>query len=240
MSASGTLTSLYSFTVDSNGASPNGLVEGSGGYFYGTTQYGGSNSENGTVFKISTNGALTRLYSFTNGIDGANPLAGLVQTTDGDFYGTTPYGGSNGEGTVFKINTNGTLTTLHAFGSVTNASGVALDGANPVGELVQGSDGYFYGTTEGGGVDGMGTVFRLAVVVAAAPMFQGAVLTGSALMLTWSTAVGGMYQLQNNSDLIANYWTNVSGRMIATGGTLTTTNSITNGPQRFYRLVLVP
>ncbi|HXR04337.1 MAG TPA: choice-of-anchor tandem repeat GloVer-containing protein [Verrucomicrobiae bacterium] len=153
-------TSLYSFTGTNDGAWPvAGLVRGSDGYFYGTTQYGGTNGWYGTVFKISTNGALTTLYSFTGGNDGANPQAGLVQGGGGNFYGTTTpsswgYGGP-GFGTVFKISTNGMLTTLYSFT-------YGNDGAGPCGTLVQGSDGYFYGTTQGGGTNGVGTVFRIS------------------------------------------------------------------------------
>jgi uncharacterized repeat protein (TIGR03803 family) len=62
---------------------------GSDGYFYGTTSGGGGPNKSGTVFKITTNGALTSLYSFTGGNDGANPVAALVQGSDGNFYGTT-------------------------------------------------------------------------------------------------------------------------------------------------------
>ena len=94
----------------------------------------------GTVFKISTNGALTSLYSFTGGNDGANPVAGLVQGSDGNFYGTTSGGGTNDAGTVFKISTNGALTSLYSFTG-------GNDGAYPYAGLVQGSDGNFYGTT---------------------------------------------------------------------------------------------
>ena len=96
------------------------------------------------MFKISTNGALTSLYSFTGGNDGADPEAGLVQGSDGNFYGTTAYGGTNGAGTVFKISTNGALTSLYSFTG-------GNDGADPLAGLVQGSDGSFYGTTDGGG-----------------------------------------------------------------------------------------
>ena len=108
---------------------------------------GGTNGGYGTVFKISTNGALTTLYSFTGGNDGAIPHAGLVQGSDGNFYGTTYGGGTNGyDGTVFKISTNGALTTLYSFTG-------GNDGANPEAGLVQGSDGYFYGTTDHGGTN---------------------------------------------------------------------------------------
>jgi uncharacterized repeat protein (TIGR03803 family) len=180
-------TSLYSFTGGNDGAHPNGLVRGTDGYFYGTTAGGAYTSLNwygtGTVFQVSTNGSLTTLYDFgsiTNAsgvaLDGANPAAALVQGSDGYFYGTTSQGGTNGVeydaygrslqyGTVFRISTNGALTTLYDFGSITNASGVALDGANPTAALVQGSDGSFYGTTQNGGTNGVwpgeGTVFKI-------------------------------------------------------------------------------
>ena len=134
-------TTLYSLQPFPNGKSPAAaLVQGSDGNFYGTTYGGGTNGGYGTVFKISTNGALTTLYSFTGGNDGANPDAGLVQGSDGNFYGTTYGGGTNGAGTVFKISTNGALTSLYSFTG-------GNDGANPYAGLVQGSDGYFYGTT---------------------------------------------------------------------------------------------
>ncbi len=155
----GTLTSLYSF-AGSDGANPHaGLVQGSDGNFYGTTEFGGTGqcaNRCGTVFKITPSGTLTTLYDFA-GSDGFKPQAGLVQGSDGNFYGTTTGGGANnGKGTVFKITPSGTLTTLYSF--------AGSDGAFPQAGLVQGSDGNFYGTTAGGGANFAGTVFRLGVV----------------------------------------------------------------------------
>jgi uncharacterized repeat protein (TIGR03803 family) len=238
----GTLITLCSFTVI-DGAGPSGLVQGSDGNFYGTTVDAGPDG-GGTVFKISSSGALTTLYSFTGGNDGANPQAGLVQGSDGYFYGTTEYnsyqggfpGGPSGAGTVFKISTNGALTTLYAFGTVTNADGDPLDGANPHAGLVQGSDGSFYGTTLQGGTNGVGTVFRLAIV----PEFQVVTLTNSTLSLTWSTEAGGTYQLQWNSDLSSSNWTDLRGPVTAAGAALSVIDSVTSAPRRFYRLVLSP
>jgi uncharacterized repeat protein (TIGR03803 family) len=159
----GTLTTLYNFCASDNcvdGAAPiAGLVLGTDGSFYSTTQDGGDNGF-GTVFKITPTGTLTNLHSFDLS-DGAAPAQGLVQATDGDFYGTTLRGGvvndtcPMGCGTIFKITPEGTLTTLHSFNSI--------DGANPqYGALIQAVDGNFYGTTAEGGDNGnYGTVFKI-------------------------------------------------------------------------------
>ena len=162
---SGALTTLYSFGDD--GANPwAGLVQGTDGDFYGTTYKGGA-SGFGTVFRITPAGALTTLSSFA-GSDGRYPYAGLVQGTDGNFYGTTNTGGSSDYGTVFKITPAGALTTLHSFA-------YASDGAYPYANLVQGTDGSFYGTTyQGGTGGGYGTLFRItpAGTLATQEMFR--------------------------------------------------------------------
>ena len=100
----------------------------------------------------------TTIYSFcvdSTCTDGDEPAAGLVQGTDGNFYGTTPFGGAIGNGTVFKITPSGTLTTIHSFG--------VEDGIGPITALVQSTDGNFYGTTEFGGPDNdpYGTIFKI-------------------------------------------------------------------------------
>ena len=164
----GTLTTLHSFDWY-DGASPTGaLVQGNDGNFYGTTYGGGAEPRVGTVFKITPGGALTTLYSFcaqANCTDGQQPYAGLVRASDGNFYGTTLEGGSNTGcslgsgscGTVFKITPGGALTTLYSF----CAQHGCTDGGNPYAGLVQASDGNFYGTTFGRGVNGYGTVFKI-------------------------------------------------------------------------------
>jgi uncharacterized repeat protein (TIGR03803 family) len=151
---SGTFTSLHVFAgYPTDGANPwPPLMQASDGNFYGTT-YGGGTSNVGTVFKITAGGSLTILHSFTGTPDGGNLQAGLVQGSDGSLYGTAVGGGTNGEGTVFKITTSGTLTTLHSF--------AITDGAAPSGTLVKASDGNFYGTTYEGGASNAGTVFKM-------------------------------------------------------------------------------
>src|ERR1035441_10414158 len=146
-------TTLVSFT-GANGNLPfmENLVQGKNGSLYGTTTYGGT-SGNGTIFKVTPTGTLTTIYNFANTPDGANPDAGLVLGTDGKFYGTTYQGGTSGLGTVFKITSLGTLTSLHSF--------TGADGQGPEAALVQGSNGNYYGTTAGGGASNLGTVFKI-------------------------------------------------------------------------------
>ena len=155
------LTTLYSFTgTTADGAFPNTkLVQGSDGNFYGTTN-GSSNQDgsvnvNGTVFSITPAGVLTLLHNFTDtGKYGSQP-AGLVQGSDGNFYGVTTRDGSSNVGTVYSITPGGVLTTLHNF------TGTGTDGEVPQSALVQGSDGNFYGTTSGGGSNSDGTIFSI-------------------------------------------------------------------------------
>ena len=158
----GTLTTLHSFDI-TDGQTPNGLVQATDGNFYGTTAQGGAycNYGCGTVFKITPSGTLTTLHLF-DGTDGVSPRGALVQATDGNFYGTTAYGGANVVyyGTLFKITPSGRLTTLYSFCS---ESSICADDAYPAAGLVQASDGSFYGTTGGGGTSGNGTVFRLVL-----------------------------------------------------------------------------
>jgi uncharacterized repeat protein (TIGR03803 family) len=160
ISPSGSYTSLYSFVgFPTDGGNPfAGLVQGTDANFYGTTEYGGTHNS-GTVFRISPSGSYTSLYSFVGfPTDGGNPFAGLVQGSDGNFYGTTPAGGTFQVGTVFRFGPSGSYSNLYSF------KGYPNDGDEPKGGLVQGSDGNFYGTTEYGGTNypSSGTVFRIS------------------------------------------------------------------------------
>ncbi len=154
---SGSLTTLHSFSGTDGYNVYAGLVEGSDGNFYGTTFNGGPQNV-GEVYKITPSGTLTVLHTF-DGTDGDYPRAAPIQATDGNFYGTTFQGGAYGQGTVFAMTPSGSLATLYSF---CPQSGCA-DGDNPVGGVIQASDGNFYGTTSGGGSDSSGTVFKLQV-----------------------------------------------------------------------------
>jgi uncharacterized repeat protein (TIGR03803 family) len=121
------------------GASYGALVQATDGSFYGTT-YDGGESNDGTVFKVRTDGTVTTVVNF-DFTHGSQPYGSLIQGSDGNFYGTTKEGGSNKQGVAFKLTPQGVLTVLHNFPD-TNYPG---DGATPTAGLIQGSDGNFYG-----------------------------------------------------------------------------------------------
>jgi uncharacterized repeat protein (TIGR03803 family) len=141
-----TFTTLYSFCDKTNctdGSGPGaGLIQGTDGNLYGTTSHGG-NAGDGTVFEITPGGTLTTLYSFcshvNNGLctDGEFPAAGLIQATNGDFYGTTLSGGANGDGVVFRLSVGlgpfvETQTTSGTVGAAVKILGTDLTGATSV------------------------------------------------------------------------------------------------------------
>jgi uncharacterized repeat protein (TIGR03803 family) len=168
---SGNLTVLYSFTGGSDGRNPDSaLIADAGGNLYGTTNQGGDlvscNDPNthgcGTVFQLTPPGSLTVLHRFA-GSDGSRPVdwAGLLADAAGNLYGTTSAGGANGRGTVFQLDSSGTLTVLYSF---TGGS----DGGDPTAGLIADTAGNLYGTTLEGGATGncnqpygCGTVFQL-------------------------------------------------------------------------------
>ncbi len=158
----GALTTLYAFCIQSgcaDGESPRaGLIQGTNGRFYGTTESGGANGY-GEIFEITPAGKLTVLHSF-DGTDGEGSFSSLLQASNGEFYGTTQTGGStecglNLCGTVYKMNLAGMFNTLVDF--------TGTNGSNPEGALVEGGDGYLYGITSGGGSNGNGTFFKMSL-----------------------------------------------------------------------------
>jgi uncharacterized repeat protein (TIGR03803 family) len=155
----GVETTLHTFAGSDGCAPVGGLIQGSDGNIYGTTRGGGQpppGETAGTVFKITPEGALTSLYAFSGS---GNILAGLVQASDGNFYGTTTGGGTNGVGTAFQITPAGVLTVLCSFAT---SSGAPL-GAQPSTNLVQGSDGNLYGATFEGGAYNRGYLFKVVL-----------------------------------------------------------------------------
>ena len=166
---SGGLTTLYQFcsqTGCTDGTQPMGtLVQANDGNFYGITNGGGRSSCTsacGTIFKVSPTGSFTTLHTFctlAKCADGKSPYGGLLQATNGNFYGTTQYGNKfNNTGTVFEITPAGKLTTLYSFCSIQPR---CADGSQPDGSLIQASNGNFYGETLEGGTYGYGTIFEI-------------------------------------------------------------------------------
>ena len=169
------LTTLYSFCSQTNctdgASSAAGLIRDSSGNLYGTTANGGANtainggSGGGTVFKVSGS-TETVLYSFgASENDGFDPVAGLIQDSSGNLYGTTFSGGANGngDGTVFKLEPpaeqGGAWTEVILYNFCTKKN--CVDGANPASTLIQDSAGNFYGTTTAGGSRNDGVIFEL-------------------------------------------------------------------------------
>ena len=164
---SGALTPIYTFTTAQGGGPNNPLVIGPDGNLYGTTYNGGKNNT-GTIFQVTPSGSYKLLYSFTQAydnnpnhksyfinMDGQNPMTGLVVGPDGQLYGSTPNGGVNDEGTLFKITTAGKFTLLYANGNSNGDSGAYAE------PMILGSDGNLYGTGTVDTSNSGGTVFQL-------------------------------------------------------------------------------
>ena len=170
LTTGGTLNTLYSFTGASDGSAPAGpLVEGTDGNYYGTTSTGGANQV-GTFFRITPGpgGTLTTLHTFNGTTEGVAPSL-LVLGTDGNFYGTSPFAGSSGTGAILQITTAGTVSILHTFVAGT-------DGNQPNPNIVEGSDGAFYGSTQGGGPTTFGTLFRVTTPTTVTPAVSFSVI----------------------------------------------------------------
>jgi uncharacterized repeat protein (TIGR03803 family) len=162
----GTGVGLYDFTGGTDGSTPTaGLIADSSGNLYGTAALDGAGNA-GTVFRIAPPGSgqttwtETTLWGFGTGNDGRNPMGTLVADPAGNLYGTTDFGGTDGQGIVFELSPPAggtgawTETILWNFTS-------GSDGANPVAGLVLDATGALYGTSKAGGPAGVGTVFKL-------------------------------------------------------------------------------
>ncbi|MGA9966289.1 MAG: choice-of-anchor tandem repeat GloVer-containing protein [Terriglobales bacterium] len=207
-----TFKTLVSFDGTDGAVPYTSLVQGLDGELFGTTSVYGDGGY-GTVFKVTTGGVVTAIYSFS-GADGSAPV-GVVQATNGDLYGSTFSGGANDAGTLFKITAGGKLTTLYNF-DLTDGDGPTV--------LVQASNGKFYGATYQGGANGSGTIFKITAGGTLTTLHNFDYTDGAT-----PYPLAGLIQA-NNGDL---YGTTSSGGTvglgtvfkITPGGTLTTLNS---------------
>jgi uncharacterized repeat protein (TIGR03803 family) len=238
LTTAGALTTLFNFN-ESGGSTPfAGLVQASNGILYGNTQVTGTNNPNaGTIFKITTNGALTELFRF-HITDGLLPANKLVFGPDGNLYGTTTQGGIDpggdhsftGFGTVFRISTNGVFTPLVLFRGT--------NGLNPEASVAFGPDGNLYGTTFDGGTGGGGTIFR--IVLTSQPQLSGIVkLANGSRMITGTGPAASAFRLWATTNLSQPFatWTLLTNSVFANDGTFSfTDNAAANLPARFYRV----
>ena len=173
-----TFTSLASFDGSNGDAVFTPVVQGINGNLYGVTDIGGAN-DSGVVFELTPSGNLTTLYSFCSErdcADGQAAVGGLVQSADGNLYGTTFYGGANNVGTVFKITPAGQLTTLYNFCSQPNCA----DGSYPHTAMIEAGLGTFYGVTEEGGNANVGTIFEITSAGKFTTLYSFCTLSGCA------------------------------------------------------------
>ena len=190
----GTLTTLAWLDYTNGGYPRSGVVQGSDGNLYGAATYCGAYGF-GAVFRVSPKGVLTNLHSFNGTNEGLFPFSALVESVNGNFYGTTAYGGTWSSGTVFRMTPEGTVATLVMFDG--------YDGSDPEAPLIEASDGAFYGTTAAGGQGGQGTIFRLrlnsAPQITVQPASQSVF---SGVTVSFSVAASGtpplLYQWRKN------------------------------------------
>ena len=148
ITTAGQFTLLYSFDQVNGAGAHGGMFQGTDGNFYGIARRGGM-ADSGVVFKMTPAGVYTALYQLNGTTDGQYPLTGLIQGSDGNFYGATNQGGilssacPVGCGTVFKVTPQGMYSVLHTF--------THTDGDSPYGAIYQHTNGVIYGTTRYGG-----------------------------------------------------------------------------------------
>lgn len=194
LTSSGAFSVLHTFSFSQGSTASAPLIQANDGNFYGTTSAGGTAGGGGEVFKITPTGVLTVLYSFDS-THGSHPYSPLVQGTDGNFYGTTSSGGSLDGGVVFKLTPAKVLTVLYNF----DAKPASVDGKFPDGGLIQATDGNFYGVTEGGGTNGMGTLFKITSTGAYSVLYNFVPAAGSVPQTTLRQHTNGKFYGQANA-----------------------------------------
>ena len=225
-SAGYVLNTLYSFTGVGNGALPNGgLVADANGDLFGTTQSGGANND-GTVFELARTAtgyaSPMTLVSFS-GTNGSDLQGGLIVDANGNLFGTTQWGGANGDGTVFKI---ARTATGYANTPTILLNFNGTDGANPEAVLTADGSGNLFGTTNAGGANNVGTVFELTnagfqVARTVSPTITGAEYVSSGVTASSTRVLSGGKQYV--------YGTTISTRVLSGGSEYVYSGGTANG-----------
>jgi uncharacterized repeat protein (TIGR03803 family) len=189
--AAGNFSVFHAFGVNEGSEAKAGVFQASDGLFYGTLEQG---SYGGRIFRLDGAGNFTALWSFgPYSSDGWRPVTNPIEGRDGFFYGTTPRGGgtatTGSDGVVYRMSRSGSLTVLHSFSGA--------DGIAPYASPVQGNDGLLYGSTVGGGANGLGTLFKLAPDQPAVPLPTLALLTVDPTTVAGGTSAMGTVTLSS-------------------------------------------
>jgi uncharacterized repeat protein (TIGR03803 family) len=233
----GGFTILHSFYGHTNqdGGLPDATMHWSGDSLYGTTSIGGSNGS-GTVFLLTTNGlTYSVLHHFKSATDGATLEAGLALAGN-TLFGVANRGGTKGNGTLFSLNTDGSsFTVLHHFTGSNLGPSSNSDGAWPFGDLAICGN-FLYGTTQVGGTNAIGTIFRLEVV----PSITSITVSGADVVLTVMNGLAGhSYHILSSADLklLRTEWNPVGAAVLSSGGSfsIVATNAA-GSPRQFFTL----
>jgi uncharacterized repeat protein (TIGR03803 family) len=229
VSTNGNFQTIYTRTNVSGEAGD--LIFGPDGNLYGSfspdTRAYKLNLTYGSIFSISTNGNYSSLFSFGS-TNGSDPRARLFFANDGYLYGTTFAGGISNRGTLFRLSVHGEFTSLIDF--------TGANGASPSAPLIQATDGNLYGATESSMTSGVGTIFRLVQPT----VVSNLAISNGVATLTWNSFSNGIYRLEYKSALSDLSWMPLIQRVTATDQTITVFDTQATGPQRFYRVALLP
>jgi uncharacterized repeat protein (TIGR03803 family) len=229
LSTSGNLQTIYTRT-NAPGAAGD-LIFGPDGNLYGSFSSDAGVYQQklayGSIFRISTNGNFSSLFSF-NSTNGSDPRARLFFANDGHLYGTTFAGGISNRGTIFRLSVQSEFTSLIDF--------TGPNGASPSAPLIQATDGNLYGATESSTTSGIGTIFRLVQLV----QLSNFTMSNGAATLTWNSFPNGIYRVEYKSALSDLSWVPLIQRVTATDQTITIVDTQAADPQRFYRVALLP
>ena len=206
LSAQTTLSVLYNFNGlqgSSDGRAPNNnLLRTSTGRLFGATQAGGGTTGGGTVYSLDASGVETVIHSFSGGTDGFEPQSNVTRDSSGNLYGTTSLGGTYDSGIVYKIETSGREVILYTFTG-------GADGGFPVGGVVRDATGNLYGTTYGGGTNGLGTIYEIDTTGQQTVLHSFDATSGSDSWATllrdshgnlYGTGAGAVYKLDVNGN----------------------------------------